>query len=262
VKRFFPILIIIILLGSAACTNTSDDEVKLRVGATPVPHAEILEEIKPLLAEKGIELEIIEFTDYVQPNLQLGDGEIEANFFQHIPYLEAFCADHSLELTHIASVHIEPMGIYSHQFEDPAAIPSPARVAIPNDATNSGRALLLLEKSGLIDLKTDELPTPADVTPASHDLEIIELEAASLPRTLVDVDLAVINTNYALEADLNPVEDSLFIEDASSPYVNVLAVRQEDADKESLQELARVLTSSEVREFIQENYGQAIVPAF
>ncbi len=256
------LIVVLIIIGLCVVPTIAGAETTIKVGATPVPHAEILKVIKPLLQDKGINLEIIEFTDYVQPNLQLGDGEIDANFFQHIPYLETFSSDHNLDLTYIARVHIEPMGVYSSDLNDLSELPTGARVAIPNDVTNSGRALLLLEKSGLIELDTAALPTPGDISNNPLEIRVIELEAASLPRTLVDVDIAVINTNYALEAGLDPINDSLFIEDAHSPYVNVLAVRKEDAARESLQELARALTSSEVKEFIQENYEQAIVPAF
>ncbi len=261
-KRISILLLVLFLLVGGGCTLKKSDEQIIRVGATPVPHAEILEEIKPLLEEKGIELEIVEFTDYVQPNLQLGDGEIDANFFQHIPYLEAFSSDHNLDLTYLAKVHIEPMGIYSHHINDLAEIPIGARVAIPNDATNGGRALLLLEKSGLIGLGKKTLPSPGDISDNPKNLEIIELEAAALPRTLVDVGIGVINTNYALEAGLDPLNDSLFIEDSSSPYVNVLAIRKEDQNNEKLIQLAEVLNHDRVRNFIEEKYGQSIVPAF
>lgn len=236
----------------------------LRVGATPVPHAEVLQVVQPLLAAEGIELEIVEFTDYVQPNLALDGGDLDANYFQHIPYLEQFSQDHGLNLTFIAAVHIEPMGLYSERLTRVEELPRGASIAIPNDPTNGGRALLLLQSAGLIELDPSAGigATVLDVVENPLGLRFQELEAAQLPRVLPDVAAAVINTNYALEAGLNPTADALVIEGSDSPYVNVLAVRTADQEDPALQALARALTSSQVRDFLLEAYGGAVVPAF
>lgn len=236
----------------------------LRVGATPVPHAEILEFVKPLLAAEGITLQIVEFTDYVQPNLRLASGDLDANFFQHVPYLETFSADHRLNLTTLVKVHVEPMGLYSARVSDVDALPNRARIAIPNDPTNGGRALLLLAEAGLITLRSGVglAATEFDVVSNPKQLRFVPLEAPMLPRSLADVDGAVINTNYALEAGLDPLNESLLIEGAESPYANVVAIRSGDQDNAALQTLASVLTRPEVRDFILEKYQGAVVPVF
>ncbi|NPV52425.1 MAG: ABC transporter substrate-binding protein [Firmicutes bacterium] len=236
----------------------------LKVGASPTPHAQILELIKPILAKEGITLQIIEFQDYVQPNLALAEGELDANYFQHIPYLEQFSKDHNLDLTYIAKVHIEPMGIYSRKTKSLKDLRNRAIVAIPNDPTNGGRALLLLQRAGLIELRKGAglSATELDIAKNPKGLQIRPLEAAQLPRALADVDIAVINTNYALPAKLVPTKDALFMEDSESPYVNILAVRAKDKNNPALQKLARALTSTTVREYILKNYKGDIVPAF
>lgn len=243
--------------------NEQDKTVTLKVGVSPVPHAEILNVVKPLLEKDGIELEIIEFTDYIQPNLQLAEKDLDANYFQHIPYLEDFSKEHNLDLTYIAKVHIEPMGIYSKKIKDLKELKNGAAVAIPNDPTNGGRALLLLQSADLIKLKDDAgiSATVADIVENPKKLKIEELEAATLPRVLEDFDAAVINTNYALEAKLVPTKDALYIESSDSPYVNVLAVRKDD-NRPELQKLAEALNSPEVKNFIEEQYKGAVVPAF
>jgi len=238
--------------------------VTIKVGASPVPHAEILNVIKPILEKEGIDLQIIEFTDYNQPNLQLADKQLDANYFQHIPYLEAFSKDHNLDLTYIAKVHIEPMGIYSQKIKDLNELKEGASIAIPNDQTNGGRALLLLQTAGVLKLKDGAGidATVNDIADNPKKLKIQELEAATLPRVLQDVDAAVINTNYALEARLSPTKDALAIESADSPYVNILAVRKGDEDRPELKKLAEALNSPEVKKFIEEKYDGAVVPVF
>lgn len=244
--------------------QSSDKKVVLKVGATPVPHAEILNEIKPLLAKDGIDLQIIEFTDYVKPNLSLNDKEIDANFFQHEPYLKKFAADRKLDLVNLVAVHIEPMGVYSKKLKDIKSVPDGAKVAIPNDPTNGGRALNILAKAGLIKLK-DGIgisATVGDIVENPKNLKITEAEAAMLPRTLDDVDLAVINSNFAMEAKLNPTKDALFIEPKDSPYANIVAVRKGDENRKEIQALKKALTSPEVKKFIEEKYKGAVIPAF
>lgn len=244
--------------------QSSDKIVVLKVGATPVPHAEILNEIKPLLAKDGIDLQIIEFTDYVKPNLSLNDKEIDANFFQHEPYLKKFAADRKLDLVNLVAVHIEPMGVYSKKLKDIKSVPDGAKVAIPNDPTNGGRALNILAKAGLIKLKDGVgiSATVGDIVENPKNLKITEAEAAMLPRTLDDVDLAVINSNFAMEAKLNPTKDALFIEPKDSPYANIVAVRKGDENRKEIQALKKALTSPEVKKFIEEKYKGAVIPAF
>ena len=244
--------------------QSSDKKVVLKVGATPVPHAEILNEIKPLLAKDGIDLQIIEFTDYVKPNLSLNDKEIDANFFQHEPYLKKFAADRKLDLVNLVAVHIEPMGVYSKKLKDIKSVPDGAKVAIPNDPTNGGRALNILAKAGLIKLKdgVSISATVGDIVENPKNLKITEAEAAMLPRTLDDVDLAVINSNFAMEAKLNPTKDALFIEPKDSPYANIVAVRKGDENRKEIQALKKALTSPEVKKFIEEKYKGAVIPAF
>ena len=259
-KRASVVILVVSLLLFGGTANAAT----LKVGATPVPHAEILNLIKPDLAAVGIDLKVIEFTDYVQPNLALAEGELDGNYFQHIPYLETFCEDHRLDLTYITKVHIEPMGGYSQKLKDIDQLKKGARIAIPNDPVNGGRALLLLERQGLIKLDPGAgiTATIFDITANPNNIQFSELEAAQLPRVLPDVDLAVINTNYALEAGLVPMTDALFIEDSESPYVNILAVRKADIEREDLAKLSEALLSDKVRDYILEQYEGAVVPAF
>lgn len=264
----FPNLLVAFMLMLVLCAKGASSEAvaptKLKVGATPVPHGEILEIVKPILKDKGILLEVIEFTDYVTPNLALNDGDIDANYFQHIPYLEEFAEARRLDITYIARVHIEPMGVYSKKVKDLKDLNNKAKVGIPSDPTNGGRALLLLQKAGVIKLddKAGITATKYDITSNPKNVQIIELEAAQLPRSLEDLDLAIINSNYALEAGLISTRDALIIEDADSPYVNVLTVRTKDKDQTALKELAKALTSGTVAEFIREKYPGSVVPAF
>lgn len=265
-KKLTILTLILILAISAfsGCAKKETEENILKVGATPVPHSEILEFIKPTLSAEGITLEIVEFTDYVTPNLALNDGEIDANFFQHVPYMDSFAAEHDIELASVGTVHVEPLGLYSLSFTDAASIPQGATIAIPNDPTNEGRALLLLEANGLIKLKADATleATEADVVENPLGLVFKPIDAAQLPRTLEDVDGAVINTNYALEADLNPVEDAVLLEGSDSPYANIVTVRPADVDNENIQKLIKALQSDDVKKFIEEKYNGAVVPAF
>lgn len=257
-------LVLMLVLCGGAASSEAVAPTKLKVGATPVPHAEILELVKPILEDEGILLEVIEFTDYVTPNLALNDGDIDANYFQHIPYLEEFSEDRGLDVTYIARVHIEPMGAYSKKVEDLNDLKNKAKVGIPSDPTNGGRALLLLQRAGIIKLDDTAgiTATKYDIISNPKNIQVIELEAAQLPRSLEDLDLAVINSNYALEAGLVSTRDALIIEDENSPYVNVLAVRTKDMDNAALRELAKALTSDAVAEFIREKYPGSVVPAF
>ena len=237
---------------------------KLVVGATAKPHAEILEVVKPLLVEEGVDLVIKEFTDYVLINPALKDGQIDANFFQHTPYLEDFNAKNNADLKEVVKVHNEPMGVYSKSITDLKDLADGAIVGIPNDATNGGRALLVLQSAGLIKLKDGVGVTATDVDIAENPkkLKIQMMDAPMLPRALEDLAICVINSNYALEANLNPVNDSIFMEPSDSPFANVLVVRAGDENQENIQKLAKALHSEEVRTFLEEKYQGACVPSF
>ena len=252
--------------SSASATVTSSSGAKtLKVGATAVPHAEILEQAKPLLAKEGIDLQIVEFNDYVQPNLALNDKELDANYFQHEPYLKNFIDEHKeVKLVNAAGVHIEPMGIYSHKVKKLDELQDGASIAIPNDPTNGGRSLLLLEKAGLLKLKegVGEKATVQDIVENPKHLKFQEVEAAQVPRTLDDVDAAIINSNFAMQVPLDPTKDAMFIEDSTSPYVNIIAVRAGDESRPEIQALIKVLHSDEIKNFINEKYKGAVVPAF
>jgi D-methionine transport system substrate-binding protein len=245
-------------------TEPAAEPVTLVIGASPVPHAEILKAIAPLLEAQGITLEIKEFTDYILPNTQLAEKGLDANFFQHKPYLDDQNTKNGTDLVSVTAVHVEPFGAYSKKIKSIDELADGAKIAIPNDATNGGRALILLAKNGLITLKDDTniTSTKADITENTKNLEIIELDAAMLPRQLDEVDLALINTNYALEAGLVPTKDALFIEGTDSPYANLLVARPDNKDSDAIQKLAAALNSAEAKAFIEEKYEGAIIPAF
>lgn len=252
------------LAAAAALTSAAAHAGEISVAATAVPHAELLEFVKPALAKEGVELKIKVFTDYVQPNVQVAEGRLDANFFQHQPYLDEFNASRGTQLVSIAGVHVEPFGAYSSKIKKLDELSEGAQVVIPNDATNGGRALLLLQKAGVIKLKDGAgiTATVKDIAENPKGIKVRELEAATLPRVLAQVDLALINTNYALEAGLNPTKDALVIEGADSPYVNILVTTAEKKDNADLQKLAKALHTPEVKKFIADQYKGAVVPAF
>lgn len=247
----------------AAFTGAAQAE-SISVAATAVPHAEILEFVKPALAKQGVELKIKVFTDYVQPNVQVAEKRLDANYFQTGPYLAEFNKGKGTDLAIVTGVHVEPFGAYSSRHRALADLPEGATVAIPNEASNGGRALLLLDKAGVITLKdrSNPLSTVRDIAANPKKLKFRELEAATLPRILGQVDVALINTNYALDAKLDPTRDALAIERADSPYVNFLVARPDNRDSVAIKALAAALTSAEVREFIARTYGGAVLPAF
>ncbi|KAB0547048.1 ABC transporter substrate-binding protein [Pseudomonas argentinensis] len=257
-KKLLTALAVVAAFSSAAQAET------LRVAASAVPHAEILNFVKPALAKEGVELDVKVFTDYVQPNVQVAEKRLDANFFQHQPYLDEFNKSRGTSLVSVGGVHVEPFGAYSSKIKDLKELPQGANVVIPNDATNGGRALLLLQKAGVITLKdpSNILSTPKDIAENPKGIKVRELEAATLPRVLTQVDLALINTNYALEAKLNPTEDALAIEGSDSPYVNILVTREDNKDSPAVQKLVKALHSDEVKTFILEKYKGAVVPAF
>ncbi|AMB77582.1 MULTISPECIES: MetQ/NlpA family ABC transporter substrate-binding protein [Pseudomonas] len=251
-------------LAAALTAGLAQAGEKLVVAATPVPHAEILELIKPTLAKEGVDLEVKVFTDYVQPNVQVAEKHLDANYFQTLPYLESFNKGKGTNLVTVIGVHVEPFGGYSKKVKNLSELKDGATIAIPNEGSNSGRALILLQKAGLIELKdpTNAVSTPKDIAKNPHNFKFKELESALLPRVLDQVDLDMINTNYALEAGLNPATDALIIEGADSPYVNFLVARPDNKDSDAIQKLAKALTSPEVKAFIEQKYKGAVVPAF
>ena len=256
-------LLLITALAAAFSASVNANE-KLVVAATPVPHAEILELIKPTLAKEGVDLEVKVFTDYVQPNVQVAEKRLDANYFQTKPYLDNFNKGKGTDLVTVTGVHVEPFGGYSKKYKSLAELPDGATVALPNEGSNSGRALLLLQKAGIIKLKdpSNALATPKDIAENPRHLKFKELESALLPRVLDQVDLDLINTNYALEAKLNPVKDALILEDRNSPYVNYLVARPDNKDSDALKKLSAALTSPEVNAFIEKKYDGAVIPAF
>ncbi len=241
--------------------NTKKNEVV--VGATPIPHGQILEFIKEDLQKEGVNLKIVEFTDYVTPNISLHDKSLDANFMQHKPYLDSINKDRGYGLVSIAEIHLEPIGLYSTKHKSIDSLPDGARIAIPNDVTNGGRALILLHNQGFITLKdvTNLGSTESDIVQNSKDLKIIPIEGALLPRVVDEYDGAVINGNYALQAGFKS-KDAILLEDKKSPYVNVLVVREESVNDENIAKLKKALQSEKVKEFIINTYDGEVVPAF
>jgi D-methionine transport system substrate-binding protein len=258
--------------GLSACGSGSDSKADggdtLTVAATPTPQGEILTYVKDHLAKKaGLKLEVKEFTDYVTPNTAVQQGEVDANYFQHQPYLTDFNKKNGTDIVAVpgATVHLEPLGVYSKGVKKLDDLKKGATVALPNDTTNEARALKLLAANGVIGLKSGVGydATPKDVTSNPKGLKFKELEAAQLPRSLGDVDAAVINGNYALEADLSPAKDAIAAESPKdNPYGNFLAVKKGKEDDPRVQKLAKLLTSPEVKKFIEDKYQGAVVPAF
>ncbi|WP_410208496.1 MetQ/NlpA family ABC transporter substrate-binding protein [Fusobacterium sp.] len=237
---------------------------ELKVGASPVPHAEILNLVKEDLKNEGVDLKIIDFTDYVTPNMALADKEIEANYFQHTPYLEKFASERGLKLVSAGKIHVEPLGVFSKKYKSLDEIPEKSLVAIPSDPSNGGRALILLHNKGLIKLNDPEnlYVTEFDIVENPKKLKFKPIEAPQLPRVLPDVAAAVINGNYAIEAGFSPVKDALAIEGKESPYANIIAIRAGEENNEDIVKLVNVLKSEKVKEYILNNYNGGVVPAF
>ena len=240
----------------------------LKVAASPTPHAEILNVAKDILAEQGITLEVVEFSDYVQPNLVTESGEVDANYFQHTPYLESFNEENGTHLVSVGAIHYEPFGIYPGKSNDLSNIADGATIAVPNDTTNEARALQLLAAQGLITVRDGAglTATVNDITENPHNLQIEEIEAAQLPRTVQDVDFAVINGNYAMEAGFSVGKDALATEDASSEaaqtYANVLVVKEGNENNPAIQAMLKALQSDEVKNYIDQTYDGAVVAIF
>ena len=281
-KLLALVLALVLSLGLlAACGGSSEpaqddtqeedgaaaQSVTLRVAASPTPHAEILNSVKEALAAEGVTLEVVEFTDYIQPNLATEGGDVDANYFQHGPYLDNFNVENDTHLVSVAAIHYEPFGIYAGKTASLDEIPDGAQIAVPNDATNEARALLLLEANGIITLNEGAglEATKLDIAENPHNVEIIEIEAAQLARSLADVDFAAINVNYALQAGLK-VSEALVTEDktseAAETYANILVVKEGNENNEAVQKLVKALTSEETRKFIEDTYAGEVVPMF
>lgn len=264
-KKTLIIAVLVLMCAALFAGGKKDKGNVLTVGATPEPHASMLNLVKDDLAAQGITLEIVEFTDYVTPNKALEDGQIDANFFQHIPYMDSQNAEMGYHLVNAGGIHIEPIALYSQKVTSLAALPDGATIAIPNDPTNEGRALLLLQSAGLITLNPAAgiEATPLDITSNSKNLKFSEIEAASLPRVLGDVDAAIINGNYAIPAGLSAAKDGLFVEGADSPYVNIITVKAGNENDPKVQALVKALKSDEIKNYITTTYPNGeVVLAF
>lgn len=279
-KKFLSLILALALsasltaCGSSDTTETTDDTdsgdtaetVTLKVAASPTPHAEILEQVKPILAEQGIDLVITEYGDYIVPNTAVDEGDEDANYFQHTPYLEQFNAENGTDLVSAGKIHYEPMGIYAGKTASLEELPDGATIAVPNDATNEARALQLLAAQGLIEIDPEAglNATPNDITSNPKNLEFTELDAAMIPNTIEEFDLNVINSNYALQAGLNPAEDALASEDAASDaaqtYANIVAVKAGHENDPAIVALVDALHSEEIQEFINTTYAGSVLP--
>ena len=279
-KKFLSLILALALsasltaCGSSDTTETADDAdssdttetVTLKVAASPTPHAEILEQVNPILAEQGIDLVITEYGDYIVPNTAVDEGDEDANYFQHTPYLEQFNAENGTDLVSAGKIHYEPMGIYAGKTASLEELPDGATIAVPNDATNEARALQLLAAQGLIEIDPEAglNATPNDITSNPKNLEFTELDAAMIPNTIEEFDLNVINSNYALQAGLNPAEDALASEDAASDaaqtYANIIAVKAGHENDPAIVALVDALHSEEIQEFINTTYAGSVLP--
>ncbi len=261
-KAFSLLLCSLLFLLTGCAEHAKHGKSTLKVIATAIPHAEILEQVKPMLKDENIDLEIIVVDDFNIPNRALNDREVDANYFQHLPFLHEQEKDFGYTLEPLAPVHIEPMGIYSLRYDSLGDFRTGATIAIPSDPSNEARALALLEKEGLITLKKkDATASVLDILQNPRKLKFIEIDSPLLARTLKDVDAAAINTNFALQAGLSPQKDALAIEDAQSRFVNYVVVFQGDSQREDLQALKKALRSDKVREFIENHYKGAVLPA-
>ena len=255
-----------ILTGAFSVNVFADEDKTISVAASATPHAEILEQAKPLLEEKGYELEVKIFEDYIIPNEVVESGDFDANYFQHIPYLESFNEEKGTHLVDAGDIHYEPFGIYPGKKESLDDIEEGDTIAVPNDTTNEARALLLLQDNGIIKLKEGVglEATKNDIEENPHNVEIIELEAAQIPRVVQDMSYVVLNGNYALQAGYSVAKDSLAYEksdsEAAKTYVNLIAVKEGNEDSEAIKALVEVLKSDEIKEYINETYDGAVIP--
>ncbi|MDD3795694.1 MAG: MetQ/NlpA family ABC transporter substrate-binding protein [Lachnospiraceae bacterium] len=267
-KKIVFVLAALTALGMTV-TAFAEDDTTIVVGASPAPHAEILAAAEDVLAEQGYTLKIQEYSDYIQPNMALAAGDLDANYFQHQLYLDNYNAENGTEIATAAAIHYEPFGIYAGKTASLEELEDGAVIAVPNDPSNEARALLLLEAQGLIKLKEDAglEATTKDIEENTKNLEIMEIEAAQLPRSLQDVDMAVINGNYAIDAGLSVAKDAVAIEEGDSDviqsyYANVIAVNPADKDSDKIKALVAALKSDTVKTFIEDTYDGAVVPLF
>lgn len=244
--------------------ETNEELTKVVIGTSPTPHGEIVEGLSEEFKNAGIEIEVVNFDDYIQPNLALADGDLDLNFFQHVPYLETFSEEHNLELEVLGQVHVEPLALYSDKYDSVEDIPEGSEILIPNDPTNGARALLLLEQEGIIELSdpSDINATEEDITSNPKNLTFTALDAANIARTYTDVDGGIINANFAIDAGLNPTEDGLIVEGDQSPYANVVVSRSGEETNEIYLKFIEVLNSDAAREFIETEYEGNIKPVF
>lgn len=251
--------------GSSSGADSKEDKV-IKIGVSPKPHKEIVDVAVPLLEKEGYKVEITEFNDYVQPNTAVEEGSLDCNYFQHTPYLNDQNQSRGLHLKSVASIHLEPMGLYSKKLTTLDELQDGATIAIPNDSSNEARALRLLADNGLIKINDSETVTPADITENPKNLKFSELEAAAVPRAVDDVDAAVINGNYAIEAGFNPTTNAILKEDkdseAAKPYANIVVVKEGNENQEKIQALVKALSSDEVKDFINKEYNGAVIPVF
>lgn len=282
-KKWLSFLVLsVLVLALAACgasdkdkkdeqTATTDDETKkeettLTVGASDNPHAVILEQAKPLLADKGIDLKIETYTDYVLPNQDLESGDLDANFFQHIPYFEGQVADNGYDFANAGGVHIEPIGIYSQDYKTLEELPEGATILLSSSVADHGRMLALLEAKGLIKLKDGVDKVKAEISDIAENPKNFKFDDGTSPEMLVQMyqnnegDAVLINSNFALDHGINPMKEAIALEDAESPYVNIIAVRSEDKDNPAIKSLMEVLTSTEIQDFIVEEWDGSVVP--
>ncbi len=263
---------LLLLITSLFAANVFAADEVITIGASSVPHAQILQQARPILKKQGIDLQIKEFSDYVQPNFLVDQKQLDANFFQHRPYLEQFNKERKTNLVELTGVHIEPMGIYASsnpklkdftQSKNLSKLPKDLLVGVPNDTTNEGRALLLLQKNGFITIKTGvAYPTRKDIVANKYNISLRELDPAMLPRAMKanQLDLAVINSNFALQAGINPLKDAVFIEDANSPYVNIVVIKDGMQHQEKMKKLVEALHSKEITKYITDTYKGAVIP--
>jgi D-methionine transport system substrate-binding protein len=263
-QRRFILKLAAVVSATALLASVAQADETIKVGVTGGPHAQVMEVVKQVAAKNGLNIKIVEFADYVQPNAALASGDLDANSYQHAPYLDAQVKDRGYKLIKIADTVTFPMGIYSKKFKSLAQLPVGARIAVPNDPTNGGRALLLLQKNGLLKLRADAglKATPLDIVDNPRKLKIVELDAAQIPRSLADVDAAAINTNFAMEAGLKPKQDAIAIEDPNGPYSNIIAIRAVDKDKPWVAKLVAAYHSPEVKQFIETKYAGAVIAAW
>jgi len=279
------LLALVLLIGSlilTACGNNASNEkpseetkpaettestentelVKVKIGTNPTPHGEVIDGLKDEFLKEGIEVENVEFTDYIQPNLALEDKNLDLNYYQHQPYLEAFNEEHGTHLAPLGPVHVEPLALFSAKYKSIEELPDGAEIVIPNDTSNGARALILLSKAGLISLKapSDINATEKDIVDNPKNINFTAIEAVECAKAYADVDAGIINANYAIEENLNPAKDSILIEEADSPYANLLVSREGDENNEVYQKVLKVLQSEAAKKFIEEKFEGAVVP--